>query len=144
MVKFALTTALPVALTLQNRVVCDVEEFKQSHPFFGRFIAWRGSLAEEYFNAMFMRGLLTVSVAERECHLPDNICNYAIAEPLAKYASMVSNAITPIGDVAAIKEYHEKQLPKDLAEINFTDVMVVLNWRYASNAKIFYDSMGDW
>ena len=143
MVKFALTAPLEVAVKLVNRVVCDVCEYRHTHPVFGPFVVWRGSVAEEWFTIMFMRGILTISLAERECQVGENIIHYAMSEVMAKCYNTGKNGATPIGEVEAVAEYLAKTMPKEIAEISFTDVMVVLNWKYSPNAKIDYDLLGD-
>ncbi len=123
-------------MLFQNRVVCDVTEYKINTPV-GPASSWRGSVAEEYFSITFLKGILTISLVERECQLGHNVVNYAISEALSQALSVAGSNATMITE--AHHNYSLKQCPKEQKEISFTDVMVVLGWRYVENAKIHYD-----
>ena len=136
MVKFNPLLPQEAAVLFQNRVVCDVTQFQMDTPA-GPVTSWRGSVAEEYFSIMFLRGILTVSLVERECQLGTNAVNYAVSETLA-------NSLKVAGDNAIMTteanfNYNLKQSPKEHKDISFTDVMVVLGWQYKEGAHIHYD-----
>ncbi len=136
MVKFSPLLPQEAAVLFQNRVVCDVTDFHMDTPA-GPVSSWRGSVAEEYFSIMFLRGILTVSVVERECQLGHNAINYAMSTALAEPLKAAGdNAIMA---TEAHFNYNLKQGPKEQKEISFTDVMVVLGWQYKEGAYIHHD-----
>ena len=139
MVKFSTVVPLPVAELLSGRVVCDVTEYRTSHPLVGQIVAWRGSVEAEYFSITFMKGILTLSLAEREMLIGQNAVNYAVVSVLGEAMARGDS----IASAEATFNYHLKQGEKDTKEISFTDVMVALGWRYKEGAKIHYDMLMD-
>lgn len=135
MVKFKTIVPAEIAGLLSGRVVCDVCERHLTVPMVGKVVNWRGSVEQEYFSITFLRGVLTLSLVEREMLLGHNALNIAMVEPLA---SVVQGGDS-IAAVEATYNYNLKQSEKDVNTISFTDVMVALSWRYAPNAKIDYD-----
>jgi hypothetical protein len=136
MVKFSPLLPQEAAVLFQNRLVCDVTEYKMDTPA-GPVSAWRGSVAEEYFSITFIRGILTLSVVERECQLGQNAVNYAMSSALSEPLKVAGdNAIMA---TEAHFNYNLKQAAKEQKEISFTDVMVVLGWQYKEGAHIHYD-----
>lgn len=138
MVKFSLLLPQEAAVLFQNRVVCDVTDYHVDTSV-GPASSWRGSVAEEYFSIMFLRGILTVSLVERECQLGHDAVNYAMSETLA-------NSLKVAGDNAIMTteanfNYNLKQSQKEQKEISFTDVMVVLGWQYKEGAYIHHDML---
>lgn len=138
MVKFKLTVPIEKAITLTNRVVCDVLEIRTNTPILGKMVNWRGSVNEEYFSILFFKGILVVSLEERECRLGQDSVNYAMTESLDKAISGAP-ADDAVARTDASFDYYLKVSPKESDEISFTDVMVALYWKYAPNAKIDYD-----
>ena len=137
MVKFEITVPLEKAVTLTSRVVCDVLETRTATTMFGQMVNWRGSVAEEYFSILFFKGMLVVSLEEREGQLGQNSVNYAMSQSLSK--ALKEAPEEAIARTEACFDYYLKISPKESKEISFTDVMVALFWKYAPNAKIDYD-----
>ena len=125
---------------LKGRTVCDVTEFHITHPLLGKIAQWKGSVEEEYFSIIFAKGILTVSLVEREHYLDQSAVNYAISERLLKILSKSENETVK---KAGILDYHFRQYPKEQEDVSFTDVMVVLEWKYKERAKIYYDILSD-
>lgn len=134
MVKFEVIAAAPLALTVQNRVVCDVTEYRFTTEQFGKVISWRGSVNEEYFSLLFVKGLLEVSLAEREMKLGETGLHYALTER----AFNVSD-----DPVVAANQYGIAEMNDDVERLTFVDILVALNWKYAPNVKIWHDVLGD-
>lgn len=140
MVKFSPLLPPESASLFQNRLVCDVVERHIDHH--GILISsWRGSVADEYFSIMFMAGILTVSLVERECLLGQNAVNYAMSETLANSLKVAGD--NAIMSTEATFNYNLKQGPKEQKEISFTDVMVVLGWQYKEGVKVDYDFLAE-
>lgn len=138
MVKFEVTAPDKQTETLKNRVVCDVCQSFRTDPLLGKIVNWRGSVADEYFSILFFKGILVVSLEEREMMLGHNSVKYAMSESLVK-ALKGAPTDDAIARTEASFDYYLKVSPKETDEISFTDVMVALFWRYAPNAKIDYD-----
>ena len=140
MVKFVPLLPQAAGILLQNRIVCDVTEHRMT-TLPESLVSWRGSVAEEYFTVMFLRGILTVSLVERECQLGYNAVNYAISEALSQSLAVAdSNSIMA---TEAHYNYSLKQGPKEQKEISFTDVMVVLGWTYKEGVKVDYNPLAE-
>ena len=124
-----------VAAPLQNRLVCDLLETRATIPGIGRIVSWRGSTQEEYFSILFVRGIFSVSVNERECLLNDSIVNYAMSMALSKAMKGF-----PGRDESAkqedIQNYLDILADKEMDEITFADAMMLLNWTYKLGAKV--------
>lgn len=134
MVNFQVIAAPPIALTVQHRTVRDVTEYRFTTEQFGKNISWRGSLNDEYFSILFVKGLLVVSVAEREMQVGENSLHYALTERASKISANPIEAMNQ-GIVAEIND--------EMENITFTDALIALNWRYAPNVKIWQDLLGD-
>lgn len=138
MVKFKQVKKEEEAEKVKNRVVCDVcEAHHQS--VYGEFVNWRGSTETEYFSIIFLKGILTVSIDEREQRVGNDPLNVAMSE---KLADMFMSAKGDLEKTASAVKYNREEYPKEIKTVSFTDVMVLLNWKYAPNAKIDYDPFG--
>lgn len=136
-IKFEVIALVHIADSLKGKVVCDVCEYHPSHFTLGKFTSWRGSTESEYFSIVFIKGMLTISVAERECQVgePENVVNYAMSTSLkAALDKTTENARS---------EYNRLVDPKEQAEISFADVMTALNWSYKEGVKVDYDMLLD-
>ena len=98
---------------------------------------WRGSVTDEYFVISFIRGVLSISLNERECNLDNNVCHYAVSDGLFASSKEKTNLMEVMGDY--VKTSHDKEQN----EISFTDVMAILDWKYDEHAKIYYDNLAD-
>jgi hypothetical protein len=136
MVKFEIIVPPEIAVMFQDRVVCDVTEYHITDPVLGKMASWRGSVKDEYFSILFVKGVLTVSLVERECQLGHNALNYGMSEALFKALKENKESLLKTD---ATFDYYVKQSPKEQEVVHFIDVMVALNWRYAERAKIYYD-----
>lgn len=126
-----------VSELLKHRVVCDVCE---SHhiSLYGEFVNWRGSTETEYFSIIFLKGILTVSIDEREMKVGWEPVNFAIS---SKLADMFASVKGDLEQTAMAAKYSREEYQKELDNISFTDVMVALSWKYAPNAKIDYNPL---
>ena len=88
---------------------------------------WIGSTEEEYFSVSFVKGVLGISLEEREMLLGKNPINYAMVSELMNKLSKVKNNREKSLDVA--RKYNKVGYIKDLEEIGFEDVMKVLKWK---------------
>jgi hypothetical protein len=143
-IKFVLLTSPAIADGLKRRVVCDVTEYHPTHPLVGRIASWRGSTETEYFSIVFVKGMLTVSVAERECHVADteHTVNYAMTDNLKAALDKATGG----GATAALEaryDYEKLKDPEEQAKISFADVMTALDWRYKEGVKIDHDVLMD-
>ena len=138
MVKFDLLLPAEAATLFQNRVVCDVIEFKMTS-IVGPACIWRGSVEDEYFSITFLKGILTLSLVERECQLGQNATNYAMSNTLDSLLKIAGD--NAVMSAEANYNYILKQWPKEQKEVSFTDVMVALNWTYKPEVKIDYDML---
>ena len=64
---------------IENKVVCDVIEHTFSTPI-GTFKGWRGSVEEAYFSVTFVKGVISLSMSEREMCVGWELISYAIIE----------------------------------------------------------------
>ena len=121
--------------------MCDVTEHHLTDPLLGKMASWRGSVEEEYFSIIFAKGILTVSLVEREYNLGHSAVNFAMSERL--FRILKENKDNAALRTTETLDYYIKQNQKEQKEISFIDVMVILEWRYAERAKIYYDPLGD-
>lgn len=140
MVKFEITVPVEQALPLASRTVCDVCQSYRTDPLLGKMVNWRGSVKDEYFSILFFKGILVVSLEEREMMLGHNAVKYAMSSALA--AAIKGDASAPERTEASF-DYYLKICPKEIETVSFTDVMAALAWKYAPNAKIDYDYLSD-
>lgn len=137
MVKFKEIKPPDVSETVKHRIVCDVCESRHVS-LYGEFINWRGSTETEYFSIIFLKGILTVSIDEREMRLGQDPMNFALS---AKLAELFATAKGDIEQTAMAVKYSREEYKKELDAVSFTDVMVVLQWKYAPDAKIDYNPL---
>jgi hypothetical protein len=144
MVNFKITLSKEKALLLQNRIVECVTKTSQTHPLYGKLSVWRGALENEYFEIMFLGGVVVVSVEEREMELGKRSVTYAESQSLLDSAELVKGA-SPELQGSIIQEEYTKVIAKcEQNEITFADIMFILNWQYAEGAKVDEaDMLGD-
>ena len=135
MVELDIIAPQEVAAPLQNRLVCDLLETRTTVPGVGRIVSWRGSTQEEYFSVLFVRGIFSVSVNERECQLNDSIVNYAMSMALSK-AMKGFPGRDELSKQEDIHNYFDRLADKEMDEITFSDAMMLLNWTYKLGAKV--------
>lgn len=131
MVKFKIIADEKIAKTVQDRVVCDITELRlnnfEQDPTLGKIVSWRGTVNDEFFSILFVKGLLEISLVEREMLLGQNLIFYARTE-LSDNANNNANISYSLKD---------SNLEQD--NITFVDVMVTLKWKYAPNVKFYHD-----
>lgn len=122
---------------VQNKKVMDVTEYVEPSPLGGKYKAWTGSTEMEFFSLMFMRGILTVSVYERECETGENAVNYGML------ASLQDRMLEMTGDQASryLFEYNISLYEEDMKNLSFNDVMTALNWEFHSDKVKVKDGM---
>lgn len=109
---------------VQNRKVMDVEEYNDTGVF-GDYKAWRGSTETEYFYIVFMKGVVTLMLEEREMLIGSNIICYATLTKLVKMAKRTDS-------VEWFTKYNATEYREDLKSTTFEDIMVSLNWKFHS------------
>ena len=116
-IKFEIITSAAIADGMKGRVVCDVCEYHPTHPAFGKLTTWRGSTETEYFRIVFVKGMLTISLAEMERQIaqPENTINYAVSSNLKAALDKTTED--------ARSDYERLVNPREQAEISFADVM---------------------
>ncbi len=133
--KFALLNSFPKEefKKLQKRIVYDVEEFIDEESPSGRFNMWKGSTKDEYFTVVLMRGILTISIEERECHMMKERvhCIGSITTFLEKMASFKVAS----KQQEFLKNYFMKGQLDDLYSTNISHVMDFLKWKFV-NKKV--------
>jgi len=108
----------------------DVSEYSEiSNIQFGNYKAWFGSTETEYFSIIFVRAILTISIAEREMELGKKTINYAI---LTKLYNNLDNKSKEQAESDFIK-YNMYGYKEDLKHVTFDDIMTVLKWTYYSD-----------
>lgn len=130
-IKFTIVSTTPKEeiQRVQNRRVMDVEEYNETG-IFGDYKAWRGSTEGEYFYIVFMKGVITVILEEREMLIGTRGIVYSTLTKLVK----IANEPDP---VEWFIKYNEFGYKEDLKTITFEDVMVTLKWKfYSKNVKI--------
>jgi hypothetical protein len=113
-------------IQVQNRIVCDVSEF-QSRIEDVEVKSWTGSTNEEYFCICFVKGILTITIEERECHVGRKQINYGVSEDLK---TLLVNAQKNNGNAQQVAvEYVSSGYIQDVKNISFKDVVKVLKWK---------------
>jgi len=114
---------------VQNRKVMDVSEYEETSPIgLGDYKAWNGSVEMEYFSIIFMKGVMTISLAEREMDLIDKPINYAI---LTKLHNLLKTK-TKLECMQTYAMYNNEGYKDDLKSITFNDIMKALKWTFHS------------
>jgi hypothetical protein len=120
---------------IQNKKVLDITEFDEySSIVFGYYKYWMGSTEEHYFSICYIKGLLSISLEEREMFLGKFPINYAIATELIDAMSDVKNDQQAAFDVA--DKYNLNGYLKTYKEIKVEDVLEVLKWEKSENVKV--------
>lgn len=123
------------AAKFQNKVVEDVVKSSTSSPLLGKVSVWRGSLKDEFFQVMFVGGVVVVTTAEREMQLGENSENYAESQTMLDTAELVQGSSEEMkAELQA--NYRDVIAPKEQEEITFADLMFLLKWEYAEGAKV--------
>jgi hypothetical protein len=124
--KFTILTGIPKEelSRIQNQKVMDVEEYNETGAF-GEFKAWRGSTELAYFYIVFMKGVVTVILEEREMLIGTRITTYATLTKVTNEANKPDPAEWFI-------KYNTTEYKDDLKTLKFKDVMVSLKWKFHS------------
>ncbi len=112
-----------------NKKVCGVVEFILPSDL-GYYKGWIGSTENEYFSIAFVKGVLSVSLEEREMQVGWNISNVAMVTHLHKLITTQKMDISAISKM--VNTYNLDGCDDDVKAIKFTDVMTVLKWKFAS------------
>lgn len=121
-----------------NRVICDVEEFSID-TVYGKAKAWKGSVEEEYFSLLFVNGMLTLCINEREMFMGTEPIAVAMSKPLKDAVEM--SKIDEQDGLQMTKDYTESgKMDDDIKNITLKDCMKILRWKIKPDAKIFFDN----
>lgn len=124
--------------SFSNRKICDVEEFSID-TLYGKAKAWKGSTEEEYFSLLFVNGMLTLCISEREMFLGTVAIAVAMTKKL-KEAVEVSKVDELVGLQMTQTYTDSGEMNEDIKKITLKDCMKVLRWKLKPNAKIFFDN----
>ena len=113
--------------SIENKKVCDVVEFRLSSPD-GIYKGWMGSVEDAYFSTTFVKGIISISISEREMCLGWVCTSYAVID---KLYDVLSGKIT-LNTEYFIDEYNSKNYLNDVQSITFKDVMKVYKWKFKS------------
>jgi hypothetical protein len=116
---------------LQDKKVCDVTEMVLPS-IIGYYKGWIGSTEEEYFSIVFVKGIITVSLEEREFRLGREPINYSVVDSLHE---------SLIGPITAAKKttvdlYNTKLYLDDVKLLTFKDVMKSLKWKLDTGVEV--------
>lgn len=130
MVKFKIFQFTDEAIkkSIQNKKVANVAEHEVDHVIHGRYKLWKGTTELEYFTISFIKGIITISICEREYQIMDNIFHYAVLKDLSEELERVNKDNKSLNPIIQ-PEYN---FDKDLDTIKFSDVMRILKWKYVS------------
>lgn len=109
---------------IQNQKVMDVEEYNETG-ILGDYKAWRGSTETSFFFIVFMKGVVTVIIEEREMLIGTRITTYATLTKLVKMANKPDSA-------EWFAKYNVSEYKDDLNALKFEDVMTALKWKFHS------------
>lgn len=125
---------------IQNKVVCDVTEYHIKSPM-GSVLNWRGSVLEEYFSILFLRGVMTVSVEARECLIGSHCINYGMSEKLIESLEKDSQRHKGKSKLTGFPEndYLKSEAEIEIKAVTFTDIAAALNWKFSPNFKQYVD-----
>ncbi len=143
MINFKLLLTPENALPLQNRIVECVFKTSKTHPLYGKFSMWHGALETEYFEVMFLGGVVVVLIAEREMELGKHSVAFAESQSLLDMAELIKGS-SPELKVSLQDEYTNVISKREQMEITFANIMSILNWQYVEGAKVDEtDMLGD-
>jgi len=121
-----------------NRKICDVEEFSIT-TMYGNAKAWKGSTETEYFSLLFVNGMLTLCISEREMFLGTEPIAVAMAKKLKE--SVELSKVDELAGLQMTQSYTDSgEMDNDIKNITLKDCMGVLQWKLKRNAKIFFDN----
>ena len=110
----------------------------------GKTTLWSGALETEYFKVLFAGGVSVVSINDREMELNENPgINYAESQSLLDTVELIKTSSIE-EKISLRNEYNLITSIKEQDEITFADIMRLLNWKYAENARVDEsDMLGD-
>jgi hypothetical protein len=129
--KFTLLTAFKDEdrKRIQNKKVCDVVEFIVPSDL-GYYKGWIGSTENEYFSVAFVKGVLSVSLEEREMRVGWDITNVAMVSYLHDLLTTKKMDVSTINHIVDV--YNKESCENDIKSVKFTDIMKVLDWKFKS------------
>lgn len=114
---------------IQGKKVCDVVEFVIPSDL-GYYKGWIGSTENEFFNIALVKGVLSISLEEREMCVGWKITNVAMITHLHKL--ITSTKINAVDIAKILDTYNHKDCDADVKDVKFSDVMKVLKWKFKS------------
>lgn len=123
------TVTTDVKKRIEGKKVCDVVEYTVPS-LVGPYKGWIGSVEDEYFSVALVKGIVSVSLEEREMKLGWNIIRYAIVEHL--HTILTSKKFNTKVRKQLIEAYNDIGSDKDIELITFKDVMTLLKWKFKS------------
>jgi len=122
--------------SVKDRVIEYVTEYKIKSIDGKKYAGWYGSTETEYFSIVFVGGVVSISLAERQMKIGEDYCLPLIVSRLKSVAITNDNN----KKLVVLGNYNYKHANKDLDRVSFKDVMKPLGWKFASKkVKVQYD-----
>jgi hypothetical protein len=123
--------------SLRNKKVCNIDEYT-ADTIFGSGRGWMGSTENEFFHILFINGMLSICISEREMLLDQNGVGVGMTKEL-RQAVNVSKVDEEAG-LLLTKEYSSSgRMDEDMDNITLKDVLEALGWELKDGAKIHYE-----
>ena len=123
--------------SLRNKKVCNVEEY-QSETIFGPGRSWKGSTEEEFFYILFINGMLSLYISEREMLLEEKGIGVGMTPELAD-AVNVSKTDETAGLLLTSKYTSSGKMDDDMVNITFDDILKTLDWELMPGVEIRFE-----
>ena len=124
---------------IRHRGIMDITESRIG----SERVLWKGSTENEYFSIVFMSGILSVSVAERECQLglPEFILCVGISKK-SREKMAVANKMDVNEMVKSAYDYLLTDYIEEVKTISFVnDVLPILKWDRCDKTKTHIDCL---
>ena len=138
MIKIIKTTKnVEILESLRNKKVCSVEECP-AETVFGPGRAWKGSTENEFFYILFIDGMLSLYISEREMLLEEKGIGVGMTPELSD-AVNVSKSNENAG-LALTKKYTSSgKMDEDMANIMLDDILETLDWKLDEGVEIQFE-----
>jgi len=122
--------------SVKNRLIEYVTEYKIKSIDGKKYVGWYGTTETEFFSIVFVGGVVSVSLAERQMQIGESYCLPLIVSKLEK-AALIDDQMEKI---RILSKYNLNYANRDLEKATFKDIMKPLGWKFASKkVKVQYD-----
>jgi len=135
MIKIIKTTKnVEILESLRNKKVCSVEECP-TETVFGPGRAWKGSTENEFFYILFIDGMLSLYISEREMLLEEKGIGVGMTPELQEAVDV--SKIDKNDGLALTKKYTSSgKMDEDMANITLDDILETLDWKLAEGVEM--------